>query len=188
MRKYLFIVALALVPSVALAQGPVQVTSSHGPVEYEFASGARLLPVDSKLPSLDIGDKIRTGAGAQLTLGLPDGSYIVVSENTTLEIEKFWGSEVRNLMKVMLGRVRFFIQRLGGRPNPYRVNTPTALIAVRGTTFEVIAGPLSTEVRCFDWPCDRRDRRYGGPRGDPGCRSKDDGGYGRVSDETGPDG
>ena len=150
MRKYLFIVALALVPSVALAQGPVQVTSSHGPIEYEFASGARLLPVDSKLPSLDIGDKIRTGAGAQLTLGLPDGSYIVVSENTTLEIEKFWGSEVRNLMKVMLGRVRFFIQRLGGRPNPYRVNTPTALIAVRGTTFEVIAGPLSTEVRCFD--------------------------------------
>ena len=149
MRKYLFIVALVLVPSVAMAQGPVQVTSSYGPVEYEFAS-ARLVPVDSKLPSLDIGDKIRTGEGAQLTLGLPDGSYIVVSENTALEIEKFWGSDVRNLMKVMLGRVRFFIQRLGGRPNPYRVNTPTALIAVRGTTFEVLAGPAATEVRCFD--------------------------------------
>ena len=150
MRKYLFIVALVLAPSVALAQGPVQVTSSYGSVEYEFASGARLVPVDSKLPSLDIGDKVRTGGGAQLTLGLPDGSYMVVSENTTLEIEKFWGSEVRNLMKVMLGRVRFFIQRLGGRPNPYRVNTPTALIAVRGTNFEVIAGPSATEVRCFD--------------------------------------
>ena len=150
MRKYLFMVALVLVPSVAMAQGPVQVTSSYGPVKYEFASGARLVPVDSKLPSLDIGDKIRTGEGAQLTLGLPDGSYIVVSENTTLEIEQFWGSDVRNLMKVMLGRVRFFIQRLGGRPNPYRVNTPTALIAVRGTTFEVLAGSSATEVRCFD--------------------------------------
>jgi len=150
MRKYLFILALLLVPTLGMAQGPVQVTSSHGPVEYEFVSDANFVPIDSKLPSLDIGDKIRTGEGAQLTMRLPDGSYIVVSENTRLEIEKFWGSDIRNLMKVMLGRVRFFIQRLGGRPNPYRIDTPTALIAVRGTTFEVIAGPLATEVRCLD--------------------------------------
>ena len=54
-------------------------------------------------------------------------------------------------MRVVLGKARFFIQRLGGRPNPYRVNTPTALIAVRGTSFEVSVDSVQvTEVFCFD--------------------------------------
>ena len=149
-RYLLFIILTLLVPSLARAEGPVKVTSSYGPVEYEFASGTKLNPIGTSLPSLDIGDKIRTGPGAQLTLALPDSSYMVVSENTTLEIEKFWGSDVRNLMKVLVGKVRFFIQRLGGRPNQYRVNTPTALIAVRGTTFEVnVVQGATTEVLCF---------------------------------------
>ena len=151
MRKYLFAVVLLLLPSLALAQGKVKVTSSYGPVEVMFASGTQLVPTRTALPTLDIGDEIRTGPGAQMTLELPDGSYMVVNENTTLKIDKFWGSEVRNLVRVMMGKVRFFIQRLGGRPNPYRVNTPTALIAVRGTTFEVTVGEASaTEVLCFE--------------------------------------
>jgi hypothetical protein len=50
-----------------------------------------------------------------------------------------------------MGKVRFYIQRLGGRPNPYRVVTPTALIAVRGTIFEVTLDDAQmTEVRCLD--------------------------------------
>ncbi len=151
MRKYLFVVVLLLLPSLALAAGPVKVTSSYGPVEVIFASGTRLVPARTELPTLDIGDEVRTGPGAQMTLELPDGSYMVVNENTTLKIDKFWGSDVRNLVRVMMGKVRFFIQRLGGRPNPYRVNTPTALIAVRGTTFEVTVGEASaTEVLCFE--------------------------------------
>ena len=85
-----------------------------------------------------------------MTLSLPDGSYMVVSANTTLEIEKFWDSDVRRLMKLMLGRVRFFIQRLGGRSEPYRISTPTALIAIRGTTFDVVATSKGTEVLCFE--------------------------------------
>jgi hypothetical protein len=151
MRKYLFLVVLILWPSLGLAEGPVKVTSSYGPVEVMFGSGVRLVPTRTELPTLDIGDEIRTGPGAQMTLELPDGSYMVVNENTTLVIDKFWGSEVRNLVRVMMGKVRFFIQRLGGRPNPYRVNTPTALIAVRGTTFEVRVGEnAATEVLCFE--------------------------------------
>jgi hypothetical protein len=38
---------------------------------------------------------------------------------------------------VWLGRIRVHIQKLGGQPNPNRVQTPTAIISVRGTTFEV---------------------------------------------------
>jgi hypothetical protein len=142
-----------LVPAIAAGQG-IKVTSSFGPVEVIPAGGADLIPADfgsDAVPLLDPGDEIRTGPGGQVTLELPDGSYIVVSENTTLEIEHYWGSEVRNLMRVMLGRVRFYIQRLGGRPNPYQVNTPTALIAVRGTEFDVrVDQASSTEVRTYE--------------------------------------
>ena len=138
-----------LMPSQARAEGPIRVTSIYGPVEMESASGAKLIQTSS-VPTLDIGDIVRTGPGAQMTLELPDGSYMVVQENTTLEIEKFWGSDVKNLLKLITGKVRFYIQRLGGRPNPYRVDTPTALIAVRGTTFEVQVAGSVTEVLCYD--------------------------------------
>ena len=54
-------------------------------------------------------------------------------------------------MNLMVGRVRFYVQRLGGRPNPYRVTTPTALIAVRGTIFEVNVDEAQfAEVRCLE--------------------------------------
>src|SRR5213082_1007527 len=54
-------------------------------------------------------------------------------------------------MNLMAGKVRFYIQRLGGRPNPYKVRTPTALIAVRGTTFDVAVFDGETvEVRCLE--------------------------------------
>ncbi len=150
MKKSMLLVVLLLVPTLTMAQG-VKVTSMYPPAEVRSASGAEFVTIDSGLPTLDIGDEIRTGPGGSMTLELPDGSYVVVSENTTLKIEKFWGSEVRNLMNVVVGKVRFFIQRWGGRPNPYRVNTPTALIAVRGTTFEVsVDGSTATEVYCFD--------------------------------------
>ncbi len=146
---YAFLLLALLVPTEARADGPIKVTSMYGPVEIESASGATLVKT-SAMPTLDIGDVVRTGPGAQMTLELPDGSYMVVQENTTLTIERFWGSEVKNLLKLIAGKVRFYIQRLGGRPNPYRVDTPTALIAVRGTTFEVQVAGSVTEVLCFD--------------------------------------
>src|SRR5207244_9180784 len=97
------------------------------------------------------GDEIRTGPDAQLILEVPDGSYMVVSENSKLVVEDFWGGDLRSLMNLMVGKVRFYIQRLGGRPNPYRVTTPTALIAVRGTTFEVSVDEAQfAEVRCLE--------------------------------------
>jgi ferric-dicitrate binding protein FerR (iron transport regulator) len=150
MKKSALLIVLLLVPTLTLAQG-IKVTSMYPPAELRSAAGAEFVKIDSSLPTLDIGDEIRTGPGGSMTLELPDGSYVVVSENTTLTIEKFWGSDIKNLMRVVLGKARFFIQRWGGRPNPYRVNTPTALIAVRGTTFEVsVDSKQATEVYCFD--------------------------------------
>jgi hypothetical protein len=100
---------------------------------------------------IQVGDEIKTGDNSSVMLTAPDGSYMVVSENSKLVIEDFWSGSARSIMNLMLGQVRFYIQRLGGRPNPYSVRTPTALIAVRGTIFDVNVDPARiVEVQCLE--------------------------------------
>ena len=150
MRKVLPVALLLLLPAAGWAQGTLKVSSAAGPVEWRAVSDK---PFTLLAPgqSIQVGDEVRTGPGAQLILEVPDGSYMVVSENSKLIVEDFWSGNLRNLINLMVGRVRFYVQRLGGRPNPYRVTTPTALIAVRGTTFEVnIDESQLAEVRCLE--------------------------------------
>ena len=52
----------------------------------------------------------------------------------------------RTIFNVLRGKTRVKIEKVGGRPNPYRVNTPTAVIAVRGTLFDVIVSNKETQV------------------------------------------
>ncbi len=44
---------------------------------------------------------------------------------------------LQDLLDLFVGRVKIHIQRLGGQPNPNRILTPTAVISVRGTIFDV---------------------------------------------------
>jgi hypothetical protein len=72
-----------------------------------------------------------------------------VTENTEVVVRDSWSNGFRSTVNILMGRVRFYVERLGGRPNPYRVETPTALIAVRGTVFDVaVDGSQYTEVFC----------------------------------------
>jgi hypothetical protein len=149
MRKVLIVFALLLLPSALLAQGTLKVSSTLGQIEWRAASSKAFVPLSNQ--SIQAGDELRTGPGAQLILTAPDGSYMVVNENSRLVVEDFWSGNFKSIMNLMLGHVRFYIQHFGGRPNPYSVRTPTALIAVRGTEFDVIVDEAQfSEVRCFD--------------------------------------
>jgi hypothetical protein len=151
MKKTLLVLLLVLSPSCIWAQGTIRVSSMYGPVEWKPVAGRNFAPLQGTSQLVDVGDEIRTGPGATVMLQLPDGSYMVVSENSSLRIQDFWGSSFRSLVDLMVGKVRFYIQSLGGRPNPYRVGTPTALIAVRGTVFEVtVDGAGYTEIECLE--------------------------------------
>jgi hypothetical protein len=151
MKKSLLIGILLLLPSLAAAQGTFRVSGVYGPVEIRSAASTAFVALNASTRQVQIGDEIRTGPGATATLEMTDGSYVVVSENSAFTVQDFWGSGVRNIMNIMVGKVRFYIQRLGGKPNPYRVGTPTALIAVRGTIFEVSVDEAQyTEVRCLE--------------------------------------
>jgi len=149
MRKVLIVLALLLIPTGLFAQGVLRVSSVVPPVEWRSASSKTFVALSNQ--AIQAGDELRTGPGGSIILTVPDGSYMVVSENSRVVIEDFWSGNFKSIMNLMLGQVRFYIQRLGGRPNPYSVRTPTALIAVRGTTFDVMVDEAQTaEVRCLD--------------------------------------
>jgi len=94
---------------------------------------------------LKAGDTIVTGKNGRLVLGLSDGSQAVIAPKTTVVIKDLSQSP-RTLFNVIRGKTRVHIEKLGGQPNPYQVNTPTAVIAVRGTIFDVLVDGNETQV------------------------------------------
>src|SRR5262245_18994730 len=94
---------------------------------------------------LRAGDRIITGRKGRLALGLSDGSQAVIAPQTTVVIQDLSQSP-RALFNVIRGKTRIHIEKLGGQPNPYRVNTPTAVIAVRGTVFDILVEGDETQV------------------------------------------
>src|ERR1700676_572956 len=86
--------------------------------------------------SIQVTQRIETGADGHAVLQVSDGSTIEVYPNSTFVFRKNPGNW-RDLIDLFLGRVRVHIEHLGTSPNPNRVLTPIAVISVRGTTFDV---------------------------------------------------
>jgi len=97
---------------------------------------------DSQPWALSIGDQVQvkeliiTGPDGDAVFQVSDGSTFEVYPNSELVFRKNppnW----KDLIDVLVGRVRIHIEHWGNVPNPNRVVTPTAVISVRGTTFDV---------------------------------------------------
>src|SRR5262249_46259722 len=139
-----------LLPSMLFAQGALRVSSMDGQVQWRSASSRTFVPLMAQ-SVVQVGDELRTGPGSSVILAIPDGSWMVVSENSKRVVDDCWSGNFKSLINLMMGQVRFYIQRIGGRPNPYSVRTPTALIAVRGTTFDVFVDDGQfAEVHCLE--------------------------------------
>jgi FecR protein len=98
------------------------------------------------------GTEIDTRGGGLLTIGLSDGRVVVVEPGSRIILKDYsFANSVRDLFDILLGRVRVKINHLSGRPNPYRINSPTASIAVRGTEFSVaVDAPGDTRVVVYE--------------------------------------
>src|SRR5438067_2456181 len=149
--SYLLLSSIAcLAASHAQAQtlASARILSSEGAVEIQRrAQGqAALVKIAYRVnDELRAGDVIKTLRGGRLVLGLTDGSQAIISEQTTVEITDLSKSP-RTIFNLLRGKTRIKIEKVGGRPNPYRVNTPTAVIAVRGTLFDVLVSQKETQV------------------------------------------
>src|SRR5206468_12639958 len=123
MRKVLLTTLLLLLPSGLWAQAALRVSSAVGPAEWRPVSAKLFKPL-APAQAVQAGDEVRTGARAQVIQEVPDGSYMVISENSKLIVEDFWSGNLRSLVNLMVGKARFHVRRLAGRPNPDRL-TPT---------------------------------------------------------------
>lgn len=91
---------------------------------------------------LNLGDKVQiqqvivTGPDGFAKFQVSDGSFFEVYPNSNVVFRKNPGN-LRDLLDLLVGRVKIHIQKWGGQPNPNRILTPTAVISVRGTTFDV---------------------------------------------------
>ena len=114
-----------------------KILSLSGQVSLERESDEWALQAgDAVLP----GQVIRTGSDGQAVLQLEDGSKFEVFPGSRVVFRANRGN-LRDLLDILLGKVKVQIEKFGGRPNPYRVNSATALIAVRGTSFVVKVDP-----------------------------------------------
>ena len=97
---------------------------------------------DSTYWAIDTGDVVRvrqvvvTGLDGHATFRVSDGSTFEIFPNSQVTFRANPGN-LRDLLDVWLGRVRVHVQRPGGQANPNRVFTPTAIISVRGTIFDI---------------------------------------------------
>jgi hypothetical protein len=135
MRLLLF--ATALVVSIA----PLAAQDSAAKVIYQ--TGQVSLANGGYFKALSVGDAVKA---QQLIVTGPDGyARFEVSDGSTFEV--FPNSKVvfretpgnwQHLLNVWMGRVKVLIQHAPGVPNPNQVTSPTAVISVRGTVFDVV--------------------------------------------------
>ena len=90
---------------------------------------------------VDVGDRIVTGAGSNLTVTLSDGSQIEVTDSSNLTIDENTlnpnGTRASTKVSLLNGLVRSLVRSTPGTPPNFEVHTPNAVASARGTGFDV---------------------------------------------------
>jgi len=114
------------------------------------------LSLPGQLPSnplrgeqLPPGTILDTGSG-KLLLRLSDGSEVMVRAHTRLQVQQPSLTDP-SYFQLLLGRIRALINKRTGGAVPFELGTPSAVIAVRGTQFDVEVNARNvTEVDVVD--------------------------------------
>ncbi len=95
--------------------------------------------------TLAAGDRVFTGADSTATIRYADGSLTYLKADTTLEFDSLsaYGETgmVDSRMRVQTGRTENDVRPQRGGGARFRISTPAAIAAVRGTDFRVSANP-----------------------------------------------
>jgi FecR-like protein len=151
LRKVIVIMAWWMAVSTIPAHSQIhqaRITNVNSTVMLRRSVGGNPGPVILKTGDiLQLGDIIDTGKGT-VVIEMSDGSQVTIFPNSSVRLKDFSSAgSWRDLLEVVVGRIRARINH-GKRPNPYRVYSPIASIAVRGTDFLVIV-EANGETRVF---------------------------------------
>jgi len=126
--------ALAVSLNPLYAQHEAKVLQQSGKVIFlKDTSGYSFAVMDNTV--LVPGNTVKTGPDGYAKFVVEDGSTFEVFPNSEVTYRRT--NAFDDLLNVWLGKVKVIIQHLPGVPNPNKVTTPTALISVRGTVFDV---------------------------------------------------
>ncbi len=102
--------------------------------------GAATIPAADGV-AVDVGDRIVTAAGSNLTVTLTDGSQIEVTDSSNLAIDENTlnadGTRASTKVSLLSGMVRSLVRSTAGTPPNFEVHTPNAVASARGTNFDV---------------------------------------------------
>jgi hypothetical protein len=108
--------------------------------------------------SIQVQQLVVTGADGYAQFQVSDGSTFEVFPNARVVFRSNY-SNWKDLLDVVIGRVKVHIEKLNGQPNRNKVHTPTAVISVRGTIFDVdVDDSESTLVSVEEGQVDVRHR------------------------------
>jgi hypothetical protein len=134
-------------PSPAPFAGAI-VSEWKGEVHVQLPGASMTPPMRGQV--LPAGTVLETGDGRLMLVLRADESEILVQPHTRLVVREpapgNW-----NAAEVLLGRIRAYIRKRTGGAPPFQMGTPSAVIAVRGTRFDVeVNGHGVSEVDVFD--------------------------------------
>jgi hypothetical protein len=125
---------------------------AHAGVLKSVRGDVRLLATDGSTRTAQSGDvvapidRIVTGADSGASVVLRDGTKLVVGPSSRLDLKQFhFDSTTQDggiLVSLLQGSARMITGLIGKtHPDAVRVETPTAVIGIRGTDFIVQADP-----------------------------------------------
>jgi hypothetical protein len=95
------------------------------------------------------GEELLTGENAEAVIQTSDGSTVRIFPDSRIIFHDRPG-DLRQLLHLFLGSIKVHIERISGRPNPHQLTTPTAVIAVRGTTFSIFVDESDATLVAVD--------------------------------------
>jgi hypothetical protein len=134
--KLVAVLVLLLLALPMLGQNSVVAQISAVKGKVTLIRGQEVPVLLHERDEVQAGDSILTGLKSSATLRFTDRSTVRIFAESRIELRPE-NSSWKEFLHVLLGNVRFQIEKLSGRPNPKVTTTPTAIIAVRGTIFAV---------------------------------------------------
>ncbi|MFZ5928181.1 MAG: FecR family protein [Acidobacteriota bacterium] len=150
-RRTLSLVLAALLASPLFAQwgstGPARVVSLTGTLTVRRSrEAARPLQLQDAVMS---GDELITGPNSEALIQASDGSTVRIFPDSRVIFNER-SADIQEFLHLFLGSIKVHIERISGRPNPHKMTTPTAVIAVRGTTFSVFVDETDATLVAVD--------------------------------------
>lgn len=150
MKKYLIILALFNFTIVRLWSQEAFLNKYKGKIQIYDEKGKE---IDVKnIKQIGEGYQIKTDKNSECEILFKDGTLLFVSENSSIKIEKGkYSNEERNFsFDFLKGKILFFVNKVKAKLNDVSIKTPTAVCAVRGTNFSIIASSETSNIGLFD--------------------------------------